>query len=107
MKQLPQIQKLHEEYGEKGLAVVGLTVERDNGKLKEFASQSKLSYTILLNSKGAFKDYRLGQIPDVCIINRDLVISSMYMGFNSCNEGKIETEIGELLETSQRKPDQG
>ena len=99
-KQLPHIQKLHEKYGEKGLVVIGLTLEQYGDRIKELHSKGITAYPILLDGKGVFKSYRLGQIPDVCIVNEDLVISSMYMGFNSRNEGKIEIEIRELLESA-------
>jgi peroxiredoxin len=98
-KQLPQMEKLHQKYKERGLVVIGITVEKDRKKLQQFARQNKLSYPILLNAKKVLKDYKLGQIPDVCSINKEGVISSVYVGFSPCNEEKTEAEVGNLLET--------
>ena len=102
-KQLPQIQKLHEKYEKNGLVVLGITPENDRDRLREFARQNKLSYPILLKGGKVFKDYKLGQIPDVCIINKELVVSSMYIGFNPGNEEKIEAEVRSLLATVSKK----
>jgi len=99
LKQFPQMQKLHEEHSKRGLVVIGVTPEKNDDKVKKFARQNKLSYPILLDGWKVFKDYKLGQIPDVCIIDRKFAISAMYVGFNPCNEMRIEAEIKELLVT--------
>ena len=96
-KQLPQMEKLHQDYKERGLVVIGITVETNSEKVQTFAKQNQLSYPILLNARKVFKDYKLGQIPDVCLINKEGTISGLYLGFNPCNEGKIEAEIECLL----------
>ena len=96
-KQLPQMEKLHQEYKGRAFIVIGITVETNGGKVQSFAKQNQLSYPILLNARKVFKDYKLGQIPDVCLINKEGTISNLYLGFNPCNEEKIEAEIECLL----------
>ena len=77
--------------------VIGITAEKDRAKLIEFARHHKLSYPILLDGGKTFKDYKLGQIPDVCFINKKLAISSIYLGYNPGGAEKIAAEIGKLL----------
>jgi hypothetical protein len=77
--------------------VIGLTLEKDTGKLKEFAKQNKLSYPILVNSRKAFRDYRLGQLPNVCYIDRQSIISTIYTGFSPDIGEKMKAETKTLL----------
>ena len=91
------MQGFHQKYKERGLVVIGITVERGVEKVRAFCRQEQLFYPILLNGRKAFKAYKLGQIPDMCLINKDGVICALYVGLNPCNEAKIEAEIEELL----------
>lgn len=102
-KQLPQMEKLHQDYNDRGLVVIGVTIEKDLDKLREFAAQNKLSYPIMLDAREVFRDYKLGQIPDVCLINRDFAVSSMYLGYNPCKEEEIRAEVDKLLKTISEK----
>jgi len=102
-KQLPQIEKINQKYKDQGLAVIGITLEKDREKVQTFATQNKLSYPILLDGKTVLKDYKLSQIPDVCVVGKDGIIASIYAGYNSCNEGKIKTDIERLLKVNSGK----
>lgn len=97
IRQIPQMRKLHRKYKKHGLVIYGITLEKDRDKLKEFARSKKLRYPILMDGRKVFKDYGLGQIPDLCFINGELVISAVYTGFSPDNGKKIEAEIGKLL----------
>jgi peroxiredoxin len=92
-KQLPQLERLHKEYKESGLVVIGVTVEKNTEKVRAFAEQNQLSYSILLDAGKVFKDYKMGQIPDLCFINRKGIISAVYIGFNPRNEAKVESQV--------------
>jgi cytochrome c biogenesis protein CcmG/thiol:disulfide interchange protein DsbE len=91
--QLPQLERLHKEYKESGLVVIGVTVEKNAEKVRAFARQNQLSYLILLEAAKVFKDYKMGQIPDLCFINKKGVISVVYIGFNPRNEAKVESQV--------------
>lgn len=100
---MEQIQKLHEEYHKQGLTVIGITLESKNDRLKKIASDKKIAYPILFKGLKTFRDYKLGQVPDICIINQKLCIESMYIGFHPDNEKKIEDEVKKLLATIKVK----
>jgi peroxiredoxin len=92
-KQLPQLERLHKKYKESGLVVIGVTVEKNAEKVRAFARQNRLSYPILLDAGKVFKDYKMGQIPDLCFINKKGIISAVHIGFNPRNEAKVESRI--------------
>jgi len=98
-QEIPHLQKLHEKYGKKGLAVVGIAIDVAGAKdVKPFVKERKLTYTILLDPKGgAQRDYRVRYYPTVYILDKKGVIRSVHIGYKPGVEKDFEKEIQALL----------
>lgn len=55
-KEMPAIEKLYQEFREKGLVVLALNWREDVDKIKPFLEEVKLSFPILLDSDGKVYD---------------------------------------------------
>jgi len=97
--EIPHLQKLHVKYEKRGLAVVGIALDRGGIKdVKPFAANRKLTYTLLLDPKGAVKrKYGVRLIPATFIIDRQGIVRSVHIGFVPGMEKALEAEVKSLL----------
>jgi thiol-disulfide isomerase/thioredoxin len=82
--ELPTIAKLHREYKNKGLAVVGVNVGETAGVAGAFLKKNNYTFPVLLDSNNQISDqYGATAIPTVVIIDRSGVVSSHFVGVRS------------------------
>ncbi len=85
-EELPVLEELHKELGERGVVVLGITDE-DAGTIKSFLKKHPCSFTMLMDSKDeAHKLYATRAIPTVLVINRAGVIVAHFVGTQSKDE---------------------
>ncbi len=79
-KELPSIEKLHREFKDKDLVVLGIDDE-DSGTVKGFLKKNEYSIPVLLDSRQeVHRMYGARAIPTVIVIGRDGVIKAHYVG---------------------------
>lgn len=79
-KEMPELQKFHERYGEK-IALVGVNWGEDAKTVKEFLDRFGVSYLNLLDERGtAFVLYKLTGIPESFFIDPDGYIRGLWIG---------------------------
>jgi peroxiredoxin/outer membrane lipoprotein-sorting protein len=82
---MPHLEKLHQEFGGKGLTVLGVTDE-EKATVEPFLKDHNVTFTILLDPKqAALTSYRVTTIPRTLIIDR---------------EGKVAADSAELQQES-------
>lgn len=104
-KQVVLIEKLHQKYKEKGVVIIGITSEKDIAKIKNFATDNKITFTILLDGTDVFKNYRVTQLPMLYFISKEGNVCSIFMGTNANNEAKIDAEIEKLIKSISTSPE--
>ena len=93
-KELPIIDKLSQQYQDKGVVVLGVNDE-DNGTVKSFLKKNNYNFTVLMDSKEeAHRGYGIHGIPTVVVINREGVVSAHYVG------GRSEQELADALKAA-------
>lgn len=96
-KQFSMLRQLHAQFGKRGIVILGLTVERSNEKLRELVTKYQLPYPILQDATEVFQEYKVGQIPDLCVIDRLGVMRSFYPGYHPGYEERFMAEVRALL----------
>lgn len=101
VKSMPDLQKLQEKYAEKGLSVVGISLdEKGAEKVKPFLSKKKFTYTMLLDKDTAhptWKAFGVHGIPALFLINKEGILVQQWIG-------KVEiTEVKKAVETLLKK----
>jgi peroxiredoxin len=79
-KSLPETQKLHQQYGEKGLAVLAISDE-DSRTVTPFLKENRYTFPTYLDAKSvAGTAYNVSAIPTVAVIDRGGHLASYFVG---------------------------
>ena len=95
--EIPHFQALHEKYEDKGLAVVGVSLDSEGAYVvKPFMENNKVTYTMLLAGQQiANKFGGIRAIPTTFVVDRSGKIVKKYVGYRE--QSVFENDIKELL----------
>ena len=96
---LPFFENIHKKYKDKGLVVVGVSVDMSDRVVKKFVESKGLTYLILLDKDNLVSDlYNVFSIPTTIIIDKNGNIVTKKVGFNKSYERYYEETVKKLLE---------
>jgi thiol-disulfide isomerase/thioredoxin len=95
--EIPGFIELQREYGDRGLAVVGVSVDDQGSQVvvKDFATRLGINYPVVLGDLGLMKDFGGTAIPTTVVLDRSGNIVARHIGFTS--KETFENEIKPLL----------
>jgi len=98
-KEMPTLIKLHEEFATKGLAIIGVSTDKDMGSVKWFLKRHPLPYTILHDTKRKVGDlYFVKAIPRTFLIDKEGIVVKSWLGWSGKEEeAEIRKELAKLL----------
>lgn len=74
-KEIPELKKLHNEYGESGLKIIDVYIQESRRKLVNFVKNKDIPYTILLDLDGGVaRQYKVRGIPTLMVIDKKGII---------------------------------
>lgn len=96
-KEIPHFQTLHETYGDKGLTVIGISLDKNGVEaVKPFAEQVKMTYTSVIGNPQIGQAYGgIQYIPTTFVIDKQGRIYQKYVGFN--DYATFERDVKTLL----------
>ena len=93
---IPGIQNLHKTYNDKGLVVLGISMDEGGwDSVKAFASEYGMTYRILKGTDQVLSEYQVRTIPMVVLVNKEGLIVKRHLGFGG--EEELEKDIKALL----------
>lgn len=95
---MPGLQKLHESLKDKGVVVVGVSLDDDGAEAVKFMTKKKYTYLGLVDGKDVAQAYGIGPIPQFYVIGVDGKVIHHAIGFDPKNEKKLEEVIVKHLE---------
>lgn len=97
-QEIPDFIKLYNKYRDKGLAIIGISLDRGNiEELKRFCRNERVNYRIAIGNDEVIESYGgIRYIPTTFIIDKDKNIVKKFIGFTSIDV--FEQEIRKLLE---------
>ncbi len=96
---MPTVQKLHEEYKDKGVVVFGVNCwERSDPA--QYMRQQKFTYTLLMKADDVATKYGVTGIPAFFIIDGDGKIAFSETGFGPNSEKEIRAALEKLVNKS-------
>ena len=101
IRSLPRLVELSEEFAEKGVNFIGISIDspRNLAKVKPFARSMGISYPVLLDSNSELMgDLNVTAVPSLLILNEDNKILYMHEGFSAGDEEIIREEIEKGLQ---------
>jgi peroxiredoxin len=95
--EIPGFVNLQKEYGDRGLRVIGVSLDEGDSKLvKTFAKRMAINYPVLLGNNKITSDYgSVEAIPTTFIIDQQGMIAGKHVGY--VEKRQFETEIKMLL----------
>lgn len=97
--EIPWFMEFEDRYGQKGLSVIGVSMDDDGWKVvKPFIAAKKMNYTVVIGDDALAKQYGLGPMPMTVLIDRNGRIADSHSGV--VDKAKWESEIRSLLAES-------
>lgn len=102
-KAMPELQALHDEYADRGFAVVGVSIDEadDRRKVEKFLAEKKIRYPIAIDSSEdpAWARYRVKAVPAAFLVDARGQIVAQWLGLPA-DAGEVEAAVKPLLEAS-------
>jgi peroxiredoxin len=97
-QQLPALDRINTTYQRAGLVVLGVSVDDDLRRSKEFAAAMNVSYPLLFETGTQIgKDYLLQKMPMTILVDRSGVVRYAAVGFKRGDERTYVDQIRGLL----------
>ena len=97
VKGVPEFSELYNEYKEKGLEVVGLSVDRGGPSVvQKFVDKNNVPYPVMMANMGTIESYEVfSGIPTTFIIDRDGKVVTKVVGYRP--KSFFEEQVNKLL----------
>ncbi|MEJ2306009.1 MAG: TlpA disulfide reductase family protein [candidate division WOR-3 bacterium] len=96
--EIPHLVELYRKYKEKGVVILGLSLDTDPKQIKYFMNKNQMEYPVLLGARKLIKTYAIKGIPTAYLINKDGIIVEKFIGYAAGAEKDIERLIIKLIE---------
>jgi peroxiredoxin len=97
-EQMHALDRINSTYERAGLVVLGVSVDEDVGRAREFAKGMGVSYPMLFDDEPNLgKDYMLQKMPVTILVDRAGVVRYWIVGFKRGDESAYVDQIRELL----------
>lgn len=94
--EIPWFIGFENKYKERGLAVVGVSMDDDGWKsVKPYVEEKKMNYAVVIGNQDLAKSYALGSMPMTLLIDRNGKVAASHVGIVSKSD--CESEIETLL----------
>ncbi len=104
IEEMPALDGLYREFKDKGLIVLGISIDRKASTVADFLKKRPVSYPILLDSRGEVfvKRYTLVGIPVTFLIDREGYIVEKAIGKQDFLSEDYRSRVRSLLEGGKR-----
>ena len=97
-EEIPALDRINTTYERAGLVVLGVSVDEDLARAREFAGAMKVSYPILFDTGSDIgRDYLLQKMPVTILVDRSGVVRFAKVGYKRGDEHAYLDHIRELL----------
>ena len=99
IRAMPEIQKLHDQYREKGVVILGLSTEEKSfePKVRATVEKLKVTYAIACGGGDVSRAYGVRGIPNLLLIGPDGTVQARHVGFAPGLAAKVSRQIDSLL----------
>lgn len=97
-REMRALDKINTTYQRAGLVVLGVSVDEDLRRAREFADSMKVSYPIMFDTGSDIgRDYQLAKMPVTILVDRSGVVRFSHIGFQRGDDRMYLEQIRELL----------
>ncbi len=100
--EMPTMEKLHREFGSKGLVILAVNFRESTEQVKAFLKEYQLTFTTLLDPKGkVFELYQAWSLPTTTIVNKKGQAVGKVIGYRDWHKPEMKEFFRRLLEEKQ------
>ncbi len=104
IKSVPFFKEIYDKYRDKGLVVIGISVDISAGTVSRFVKDRKINYIVLMDRDNIVSDmYKVFSIPTTFIIDPDGYIVIRRSGFSNEHAQIFENTVKRLLKETGEK----
>lgn len=94
---MPELQKLHQKHAAKGFSVVGISIDEEHDKARQFTQKKKLGYPVYLDATEtpAWSTFHVRSIPAVFLVDAQGRIVQQWLG--KVNMKEVEQAVARLV----------
>ena len=97
-EELPELEKFHKKYASKGLAVLGVSIDKEAGVIKPFLDKMKITFPVVHDAGHTLAGkYSPPRMPSSYIVDKKGIVRYVHGGFRSGDAAAYEREISELI----------
>ena len=97
-REMPALDRINTTYERAGLVVLGISIDEDLRRAREFADSMKVSYPLMFDSGSQIgQDYLLQKMPMTILVDRSGVVRYSHVGFKRGDDRIYLDQIRELL----------
>jgi peroxiredoxin len=97
-QEMPALDRINTTYSRAGLVVLGVSIDEDLARAREFAGAMKVSYPLMFDTGSSIgRDYLLEKMPMTILVDRAGVVRYSNAGFKRGDERAYLDHIRELL----------
>ncbi len=96
--EMPALDRINTTYERAGLVVLGISIDEDLRRAREFADSMKVSYPLMFDPGSQIgQDYLLQKMPMTILVDRSGVVRYSHVGFKRGDDRIYLDQIRELL----------
>jgi cytochrome c biogenesis protein CcmG/thiol:disulfide interchange protein DsbE len=94
----PWMNGLQKRYGDKGLAIVAVNLDKDRELASQFLAEVPAAFTVAFDPSGkTAESYRVKAMPTTFLVSADGKLLLTHTGFDAKHASEFETQIAEAL----------
>jgi thiol-disulfide isomerase/thioredoxin len=100
MKNLPKVEKIYQEYAEKGLTVLAINEDgtRSLSKVEPLVNSLGLTFPVLIDEdRNVMRLYNVNGLPTSILIDKDKNVVLTLRGYRPGDEADLKAKLNELL----------
>jgi peroxiredoxin len=100
MKNLPKVEKIYQEYAEKGLTVLAINEDgtRSLSKVEPLVNSLGLTFPVLIDEdRNVMRLYNVNGLPTSVLIDKDKNVVLTLRGYRPGDEADLKEKLNELL----------
>ena len=104
LAELPELEAIYRRHRDRGLTVIGLSVDgpRNFAKVRPFAAKLGLTFPIVVDEDGRVQRlFQVGAVPTTVVIDSAGVIVRVQEGYRPGDSAPLEAEIAKLVAPAQ------
>jgi cytochrome c biogenesis protein CcmG/thiol:disulfide interchange protein DsbE len=105
-----ELEQLYRKYGDRGVVILGISMDSGGGavrKVKDFAGENNLTYSMLMDDGKASASYTVYNLPATYILDRNHIIVKIYKGYVTGLGDTMAGRIEQLLGASNPDKEKG